>query len=106
MPDPGMRNAAPGTNQNGIHYENSGHQTTHKHHFSLPDPDAMLQGVHVVMVAYKVASEVRYRRRFYLNLGAAQKAVDRAVMRGQSASIILCRLAPAGPATWQSGGPL
>lgn len=64
----------------------------------------MLQGVHVVMVAFKVAGEVRYRRRFYINLGAAQKAVDRAVMRGQSASITLCRLAPAGPATWQSGG--
>lgn len=63
----------------------------------------MLNGVHVVMVAYKVAGEIRYRRRFYLNLPAAQRAVDRAVMRGQAASLTLCKLAPATGTGWIGG---
>ena len=61
---------------------------------SLPDAVDMLNGVHVLMVAYKVAGEVRYRRRFYLNLTAAQRAHDRAIQRGHAASIVLCKLAP------------
>lgn len=61
---------------------------------SLPDAVDMSNGVHVLMVAYKVAGEVRYRRRFYVNLAAAEKAKDRAIMRGHAASITLCRLAP------------
>ena len=62
---------------------------------SLPDAVDLLNGVHVLMVAYKVAGEIRYRRRFYLNLTAAQRAHDRAIQRGQAASIVLCKLAPA-----------
>lgn len=67
---------------------------------SLPDAVDMLNGVHVVMVAHKVAGEVRYRRRFYLNLSAAQRAADRAVERGQAASITLCKLAPVRGFGW------
>lgn len=62
---------------------------------TLPDPADMLNGVHVVVVAYKVHGELRYRRRFYVNLTAAQRAHDRAIERGQHASIVLCRLQPA-----------
>lgn len=61
---------------------------------SLPDAVDMLNGIHVLMVAYKVAGEIRYRRRFYVNLNAAEKAKDRAIMRGHAASITLCKLAP------------
>lgn len=71
---------------------------------SLPDAADMLNGLHVVLVAYKVAGEIRYRRRFYLNLSAAQRAVDRAVERGHAASVTLCRLAPVRPSPWQTGG--
>lgn len=68
--------------------------------YSLPDAVDMLNGVHVVLVAYKVAGELRYRRRFYLNLNAAQRAADRAVERGQAASITLCKLAPVRGFGW------
>ena len=51
-------------------------------------------------MAYKVAGELRYRRRFYLNLNAAQRAADRAVERGQAASITLCKLAPVRGFGW------
>ncbi|SFV21319.1 hypothetical protein SAMN04487966_102294 [Micrococcus terreus] len=67
---------------------------------SLPDAVDMLNGVHVVMVAHKVAGEVRYRRRFFLSLHAAQRAVDKAVERGQAASITLCKLAPVRGLGW------
>ena len=73
---------------------------------ALPDTVAMLNGVHVVMVAHKVAGEIRYRRRFYLNLNAAQRAADRAVERGQAASITLCKLAPVHGYTWAGGEQL
>lgn len=97
---------APEGNRDHSEQESNHHDPHHEVPFSLPDAAAMLQGVHVVMVAYKMAGEVRYRRRFYLNLNAAQRAVDRAVERGQAASITLCQLAPAGPVAWQSGGVL
>lgn len=64
---------------------------------SLPDAVDMLNGVHVLMVAYKVAGKIRYRRRFFVSLAAAEKAKDRAVMRGHAASITLCKLAPVHP---------
>ena len=67
---------------------------------SLPDAVDMLNGVHVVLVAYKVTGELRYRRRFYLNLNAAQRAADRAVERGQAVSITLCNLAPVRGFGW------
>lgn len=60
----------------------------------LPRPADLLNGVFVVLVARPVAGEVRYRRSVYFNLPAAQRAQDRAVMRGQAASITLCRLTP------------
>lgn len=97
---------APAGNRSHPEQEKNHHVAASPAVSSLPDSADMLQGIHVVMVAYKVAGEVRYRRRFYLNLNAAQRAVDRAVERGQAASITLCRLAPAGPAQWQSGGVL
>ncbi|HRO31293.1 hypothetical protein [Citricoccus sp.] len=67
---------------------------------TLPDPEVMLNGVHVVMVAWKVAGEVRYRRRFFVNLSAAQRAMDKAVERGQATSLTLCQLATATGTGW------
>lgn len=61
----------------------------------LAEPADLLNGVFVVLVARQSAGEVRYRRSVYFNLPAAQRAQDRAVMRGQKASITLCRLTPA-----------
>ena len=60
-----------------------------------PRPADLLNGVFVVLVARQIAGEVRYRRSVYFNLPAAQRAQDRAVERGQAASITLCRLTPA-----------
>lgn len=68
----------------------------------LPRPVDMLNGVFVVLVAHKVAGELRYRRRVFFNLPAAQRAQDRAVERGQAASVTLCRLTPAH--TFDGGG--
>lgn len=61
---------------------------------SLPDPRDLLEGVFVLVVAYQVDGNVRYRRRVYMQLQTAQAAHARAVMRGQNASLTLCRLTP------------
>lgn len=60
----------------------------------LPDAADLLEGVHVLIVAVQEADRVRYRRRFMYSLDAAEKAMNRAVMRGHRASIILARVAP------------
>ena len=64
------------------------------HTASLPDAAALLEGVHVLVVAVDHPDGPRYRRRFMLSLDSAQKAADRAVMRGHRASIVLARVAP------------
>lgn len=60
----------------------------------LPDAVDILNGVFVVLVAHKVNGEVRYRRRIYLTLEAAEKAEARNVMAGRTCSVTLCRLDP------------
>lgn len=60
----------------------------------LPDAVDILNGVFVVLVAHKVNGEVRYRRRIYLTLEAAEKAAARNVMAGRTCSVTLCRLDP------------
>ena len=64
------------------------------HAASLPEAADLLEGVHVLVVAVDHPDGPRYRRRFMLSLDAAQKAADRAVMRGHRASIVLARVAP------------
>lgn len=64
------------------------------HTASLPHAADLLEGVHVLVVAVDHPDGPRYRRRFMLSLDSAQKAADRAVMRGHRASIILARVAP------------
>lgn len=61
---------------------------------SLPDPRDLLEGVFVLVVAFRAGGNVRYRRRVYMQLQTAQAAYSRAIMRGQNASLTLCRLAP------------
>lgn len=60
----------------------------------LPDPADLIEGVFVLVVAFRADGELRFRRRVYLQLQSAQRAHARAVMRGQAASLTLCRLAP------------
>ena len=58
----------------------------------LADAADLLEGVHVLIVAIQEADRVRYRRRFMYSLDAAEKAMNRAVMRGNRASIVLARI--------------
>ena len=58
----------------------------------LADAADLLEGVHVLIVAVQEAERVRYRRRFMYSLDAAEKAMNRAVMRGHRASIVLARI--------------
>ncbi|MGQ5585087.1 hypothetical protein ACUJ8O_01150 [Micrococcus sp. EWR3.9.1] len=58
----------------------------------LPDAADLLEGVHVLIVAIQEPERVRYRRRFMYSLDAAEKALNRAVMRGHRASIVLARI--------------
>jgi hypothetical protein len=53
---------------------------------------ALVNGVHVVVVETTAG---KYRRRVYFNLPSAQRAVDRAIMAGHPAHVILCQLQPA-----------
>ncbi|MGJ5591610.1 hypothetical protein ACSBQY_10430 [Micrococcus lylae] len=69
---------------------------------SLPDSTDILNGVFVVLVAYRVDGEIRYRRRTYMTLAAAQRAADRLTMAGQTCTVTLCRLAPVH--TFNGGG--
>ena len=58
-----------------------------------PDPRALLEGVHVVILHGRTASGGhRWTRRPYFNLPAAQRAVDRAAESGDRAYLVLCRL--------------
>ena len=61
------------------------------------DPAGLVSGVYVAVV--QVRGEhvpPRYRRRTYWNLPSAQRAMDRAVMDGLEAHIVLCQLMPVG----------
>lgn len=60
----------------------------------LPDPSHILNGVFVVLVTHRVAGEIRYRRRTFFSLAAAQRHADRLTMNGRAASVTLCRLSP------------
>ncbi|MFJ2318101.1 hypothetical protein ACIOTN_15510 [Glutamicibacter sp. NPDC087661] len=60
------------------------------------DPNALIEGVHVVVVEVEKPDSLHYKRRTYFNLPSAQRAVDLAHARGQSAELILCKLVPAG----------
>ena len=62
----------------------------------ISDPASLIEGIHVVVVEIEKPDNIHYRRRTYFNLPSAQRAVDRATHRGQSASIILCKLTPVG----------
>lgn len=59
----------------------------------LPEAADLLNGVFVVLVAHKEAGELRYRRRTFFDLRAAQRHADRLTMSGRRTSVTLCRLA-------------
>lgn len=57
------------------------------------DPAGLVDGVYVVVVHTRtVDGSPRWSRRLYLSLHSAQKSLDRAVMRGQRAYLVLCKL--------------
>ena len=63
------------------------------------DPTGLVAGVYVAVV--EVRGEhvpPRYRRRVFFNLPSAQRAMDRAVMDGLEAHVVLCQLMPASEA--------
>lgn len=62
------------------------------------DPQALIEGVHVVVVEVEKPDSLHYKRRTYFNLSRAQRAVDLAHARGHSAKLILCKLVPTGEA--------
>lgn len=52
-----------------------------------------LHGIYVVVAEIKPANgQQRYRRRFYASLESAQRAVDRAVMNGREAHLLIGRI--------------
>lgn len=59
-----------------------------------PDHRALIDHVHILVLELQTPSGARTRRTTYFSLRTAQRALDRATMRGQRASLILCRLAP------------
>lgn len=48
-----------------------------------------LNGIYIVVAEIQCESGKRYRRRFYANLPSAQRAVDRAVMNGREAHLLI-----------------
>lgn len=58
----------------------------------LPSPARLLEGVYAVHGAHHTPVGPRTRRHVLFNLPAAQRAADRATMRGQNAAVIMCRL--------------
>lgn len=92
----------PGENSPGVRKENQ--KVTTPNDSSIPSQgkgrevfEAELSGCYVVVAQIKSPGpEPRYRRRFYANLPSAQRAVDRAVMQGKDAHLILARLTVVG----------
>lgn len=73
---------------------------------SIPAPSATARSVvSQVLVVVVHTTERTTRRRIYLSLKAAERAVARAHTRGQDAEIVLARLVPeTGTRTWEDGG--
>lgn len=60
-----------------------------------PSHDGLVAGVYVAVVQIKGDhTPARYRRRVFLNLPAANRAISRAHMDGLDASVVLCQLIP------------
>ncbi|MGO2779451.1 hypothetical protein [Glutamicibacter arilaitensis] len=61
----------------------------------LPEHAGLVHGIYVAVVQIRGTDiEPRYRKRCYLNLPAANRAIARARMNGLDASIVLCELTP------------
>lgn len=62
----------------------------------VPDHRALIDHAFILVSDISTASGHRTTRRTYFSLQAASRAKDRATMRGQTASVILCQLVPVG----------
>lgn len=61
----------------------------------LPEHAGLVHGVYVAVIQVRGTDiEPRYRRRVYMNLPAANRAIARARMDGLDCSIVLCELTP------------
>lgn len=58
------------------------------------DHRALIDHVHILVLESETPVGIRARRATYFSLRTAQRALDRATMRRQKASLILCRLVP------------
>lgn len=60
-----------------------------------PEHAGLVHGVYVAVIQIRNTDTApRYRRRVFLNLPAANRAISRARMDGLDASIVLCQLTP------------
>lgn len=61
----------------------------------LPEHAGLVHGVYVAVIQIRGKNvDPRYRKRVYLNLPAANRAIARARMDNLDASIVLCQLTP------------
>lgn len=61
----------------------------------LPEHAGLVHGVYVAVIQIRGTDiEPRYRRRVFLNLPAANRAIARARMNDLDCSIVLCELTP------------
>ena len=86
---------APASNGSHPEQEKNHHVAASPAVSSLPeiDPVALVHGVYVVVVHSRPEGRSpRWTRRIMLSMHSAQKAVDRATMRGDRAYLVLCQL--------------
>lgn len=85
----------PGGDSEAVQESFGGDGSSLPENFSANWFERTLNGTYVVVVQVKSTSpEPRYRRRFYVNLTAAQKCIDRAHQDGRAAYLVLCQLLP------------
>ena len=74
---------------------NQGHSEKLSNNSSLPEHAGLVHGVYVAVIQVRgTEMNPRYRRRVFLNLPAANRAIARARMDNLDCSIVLCQLTP------------
>lgn len=82
------------TRKAGPHHETGPHENASDTENTRVDSDMLAAAAgYAVLVE---TGEGRYRRRLFLTLASAERAVERAEDRGQSAHLVLCQIVPTG----------
>lgn len=79
----------------GPHHETGPHENAATASKDTPDDRHVLAATAGYAVLVETG-EGRYRRRLFLTLASAERAVDRARDRGHYAHMVLCRIIPSG----------